>query len=321
MTMPLKNGVPGTEVPPKEDVIKPNLVLIRLHLTARVCFLLGLALGAVFWPPDWWDWAQKHGERTLRGYELNSVDQCVKHYKKSGVYDYCRPLVNCQMCENVTSIHIIDDEDISGELFDNAYAFTGQPLIVRNVTHSWRAMDEFDFAFFMDIYDRLNSPVLYNQEGDCQFFAWEFSEFSSMDQVFGMPRSRYQMKGLYDPWYIGWADCDPKAREILRHYYSTPWFLPEDSQSGRRDWFFMGTPGYGAPFHIDNVVHPSWQAQIRGRKLWQVRPPPECAWKCPSETLEATLEPGDVIVVNTNWWYHSTSVLDGLSITITNEYT
>ena len=29
---------------------------------------------------------------------------------------------------------------------------------------------------------------------------------------------------------------------------------------------------------------------------------------------------GDIIVVNTNWWFHSTSVLKDLSITITNEY-
>ena len=29
---------------------------------------------------------------------------------------------------------------------------------------------------------------------------------------------------------------------------------------------------------------------------------------------------GDIIVVNTNWWFHSTSVLEDLSITITNEY-
>ena len=30
----------------------------------------------------------------------------------------------------------------------------------------------------------------------------------------------------------------------------------------------MGTPGYGAPFHIDEVKHPSWQAQIKGAKTW-----------------------------------------------------
>ena len=31
---------------------------------------------------------------------------------------------------------------------------------------------------------------------------------------------------------------------------------------GRKDWIFMGTPGYGAPFHLDNVKYPSWQAQV-----------------------------------------------------------
>ena len=39
-------------------------------------------------------------------------------------------------------------------------------------------------------------------------------------------------------------------------------------RSGAKDWFFLGTPGYGAPFHIDEVRHPSWQAQIRGVKTW-----------------------------------------------------
>ena len=29
---------------------------------------------------------------------------------------------------------------------------------------------------------------------------------------------------------------------------------------------------------------------------------------------------GDIIFVNTNWWYHSTNVEQDLSITITNEY-
>ena len=29
---------------------------------------------------------------------------------------------------------------------------------------------------------------------------------------------------------------------------------------------------------------------------------------------------GDILVVNTNWWQHSTSVHQDLSISITNEY-
>ena len=49
-------------------------------------------------------------------------------------------------------------------------------------------------------------------------------------------------------------------------------------------------------------------------------------WECPSKVMSATLEPGDIIVVNTNWWMHSTTVVGGnggggLSFTITKEYT
>ncbi len=102
-----------------------------------------------------------------------------------------------------------------------------------------------------------------NDDSDCQFFAWDFDEFSSMQQVFDMPPSRYAMEDPdYAPWYVGWANCDGVAADVLRDHYARPAFLPDDTESGRRDWFFIGTPGYGAPFHIDDVKHPSWQAQV-----------------------------------------------------------
>ena len=57
-----------------------------------------------------------------------------------------------------------------------------------------------------------------------------------------------------------------------------------------------------------------------GTKRWSLKPPPECYWKCPGE-VSVTLDPGDIIVVNTNWWSHSTKVLGAaVSVTITNEY-
>ena len=61
---------------------------------------------------------------------------------------------------------------------------------------------------------------------------------------------------------MGWANCDDEAAEILKEYYATPSFFPEDAEFGRRDWIFIGTPGYGAPLHLDNVKYPSWQAQV-----------------------------------------------------------
>ena len=71
----------------------------------------------------------------------------------------------------------------------------------------------------------------------------------------------------YIPWYIGWANCDEKAGDILRQHYQIPFFIPEDSAPGKKDWIFMGTPGFGAPFHLDNVNYPSWQAQVPMRPI------------------------------------------------------
>ena len=50
-----------------------------------------------------------------------------------------------------------------------------------------------------------------------------------------MPRSRYAMveeDPQYSPWYVGWANCDRKAANVLRNYYKRPTFLPEDSRDG-----------------------------------------------------------------------------------------
>ena len=77
-----------------------------------------------------------------------------------------------------------------------------------------------------------------------------------------MPQSQWKLQGDYKPWYVGWANCDNKASDILSQYYENPSFLPEGSKSTKREWIFMGTPGYGAPFHKDDVKLPSWQAQV-----------------------------------------------------------
>ena len=55
-------------------------------------------------------------------------------------------------------------------------------------------------------------------------------------QVFDMPRSRYAMAeedSQYSPWYVGWANCDREAADVLRDYYERPLFLPEDSREGQ----------------------------------------------------------------------------------------
>ena len=47
-------------------------------------------------------------------------------------------------------------------------------------------MDAFDFEFFRQLYEDLDSPVLANEDADCQFFAWDFEEFANMQQGSGI---------------------------------------------------------------------------------------------------------------------------------------
>ena len=77
-----------------------------------------------------------------------------------------------------------------------------------------------------------------------------------------MPEKRWKMKQNYEPWYFGWENCDSEASQILDKLYYWPEFLPEYSESDKPSWIFLGTPGFGAPFHLDRVINPSWQAQV-----------------------------------------------------------
>ena len=102
---------------------------------------------------------------------------------------------------------------------------------------------------------------------------------------------------------------------------------------GSHEMFLLGTPGQGAPFHIDSdpmLEAGTWQAQIKGVKTWYhfialglplkinktctipqhryLKPPPECWWECNGGVISTTLKPGDIIVVKSNWWMHSTKI-------------
>ena len=91
------------------------------------------------------------------------------------------------MCQDVYEIDIIEAEDMTKELFENRYDFSGRPVLVKNVTAHWTAMQEFNFEFFRDLYEDLQSPVLDNEDPDCQFLSWGFNfenvQVSSSDNL------------------------------------------------------------------------------------------------------------------------------------------
>ena len=132
---------------------------------------------------------------------------------------------------------------------------------------------------------------------------------------------------------------------LFQIWFQRPTFLHPESTPPKKPWIFIGfaffcwqfqpsitgTPGPGAHYHVDNVDLPSWQVnlilknvvlgnrdnldntkvQLRGVKTWRLRSPPECWMSCHGE-IKTTLYPGDIIIVNTNIWFHSTKVEEEL---------
>jgi len=264
---------------------------------------LGLVIGSLVGGP----WTQDVVE-ILRGYRWNHLERCIVESPDTsgnGV-DFCRLPVNCKaVCSQVSSIDEFHVDDLSVELFEERYAHSERPLVVRNVSLHWKAMKVLDYNWLKDQY-HMRPAEMDRMDKECWFNSYSSLGVDNLRSLFRLPRKRLRQKGR--PWYVGWGVChEPIASEIL-NLFEPPPFLHPDSTPPKRPWIFIGTPGdEAAHIHIDNLGLPSWQAQISGVKTWYLRPPPECASSC-HPTMQATLYPGDLIIVNTRLWFHGTKV-------------
>ncbi|KAJ3640192.1 hypothetical protein Zmor_003506 [Zophobas morio] len=241
--------------------------------------------------------------------ELFSTSTCLITMPSDASKWFREPEI-CDICEGVTQV--IKIKNVSAAAFYRDYVLPATPVVVMDGAKYWTAQKNFSFDFFKKLYQTSDDSV------SCQFFPYK-TEFSSLLEALEMDPKRARLESGQKPWYIGWSNCNDEAGKILRQYYDVPYFLPNTSENIALNWIFMGGPGQGAHMHVDNVQFPSWQAQLRGRKLWRLAPPPECYYKC--QEMEITVEAGEIIVVDTNRWYHQTFILPGeISITIGSEF-
>ncbi|XP_062620012.1 uncharacterized protein LOC134281590 [Saccostrea cucullata] len=247
-------------------------------------------------------------------YELIAESRCI--VENGGfTIEVARPLTNCDCCRNLKEFPV--ERNITPEDFVKKYAYTAVPVLIKDATHNWTAMTNFSFDFFKNVYTKTKGALTTIDE-ECQFFPYK-TEFETLGEVFNMSAERANFTAGEKPWYIGWSNCHSEVSAILRQHYNRPYFLPADSESSSVDWMFMGGPGLGAFVHLDYVQRPSWQAQISGQKTWTLIPTPECEDVCTE--LNVTVSKGDIIVLDTNQWYHATYIHPGeISITIGSEY-
>ncbi|XP_023011544.2 uncharacterized protein [Leptinotarsa decemlineata] len=271
------------------NFIKHHIVMFKM--CTYLCFVFGLLYGSrdLFYNP-----------------------QCLLEMPATATKIFREP-EKCDFCRNIANVDRI--ENISSTDFHSKYALLGKPVIVSDGMRDWSAQNEFSFEFFQRLYQNIHGKIL---SKSCQFFPYK-TEFKNLREVFEMSKSRANLVPGEKPWYVGWSNCMDKAGQYLRKYYSKPYFLGNYSENIALSWIFMGGPGDGAQMHVDNVLYPSWQAQLKGKKLWKLAPPPECYNVC--QNIEVLVQPGEIIVIDTNRWYHQTAVLsEVVSITIGSEF-
>ncbi|XP_023337908.1 bifunctional arginine demethylase and lysyl-hydroxylase JMJD6 isoform X2 [Eurytemora carolleeae] len=297
------------------EVYKAKSTVVVLELSSVLCIVFGVLIGSLLCGP----WIHDIVGYCL-GYRWDFVNKCIMESPNENGYgtDFCRIPVDCDICKDVHKIDEIHVSELSVQLFEERYAYSDRPLVVRNATLDWKAMDTLNYYWFKEQY--LSDPeILSYKHEDCWFNKYGTKEFRNLASVFRLNEDRIKLKDN-KPWYVGWAVCHTDVANNLYSLYSRPSFINPDSTPPSKPWIFIGSPGHGANIHIDNVDLSSWQAQITGIKKWFIQPPPECSRKC-GNTMEITVYPGDIIVLNTNVWFHGTLVLGSqLSLVLTNEY-
>lgn len=111
-----------------------------------------------------------------------------------------RPQFDCSICESLKEIPVV--VNISKDDFKDKYAFTAVPVLIKDATSNWTAMETFSYDYFKGIYTK-DPEILKAVVEECQFFPYN-TEFRTLSEVFNMKLERAHYEDGQEPWYIGW---------------------------------------------------------------------------------------------------------------------
>ena len=156
--------------------------------------------------------------------------------------------------------------ELTVEMFQYLYAYPARPVVIRNATLHWPAMKVLDFQRLEEAY--LSDPEVldYEDKNACWYNNYKSLRLPSLHAVF-----RMSVEDVTSSlWYVGWAVCQPPVARLLRDLYQRPAFLHADSPLPKKLWIFIGTPGPGTHFHIDDAA----TSRVLVDLQWKHRPPP-----------------------------------------------
>lgn len=115
------------------------------------------------------------------------------------VWEATRPIANCNICSKLKNVWILPN--VTREEFSK-FAYSNQPIIVKNAARHWPAMKNFDYYYFKNLLLETEGSFE-SVEEECQFLNFK-SDFKNLEEVFRMSHARVNHEPGTKPWYIGW---------------------------------------------------------------------------------------------------------------------
>ncbi|XP_023014905.2 uncharacterized protein isoform X2 [Leptinotarsa decemlineata] len=219
------------------------------------------------------------------------------------IWEATRPITDCNFCSNTLEPIILSNITKNDFL---PYAYSSKPIVIKRAFLHWPAIQIFTLEYFQNLY-RKTEDSFKSVDEECQFLHFK-SDFMSLRDVLSMSKERSKNSPSEKSWYVGWGNCHPVVLEKMRKHYPKPHFLPDDCEIPSKEYVFMGYDD-GATMH----------AQLKGSKVWNLHPPPECESIC--KPFSFMVEPGDAVLVDTRIWYHGTTINPGeFSLSVQSEY-
>lgn len=116
------------------------------------------------------------------------------------ISEMTRPIIACNFCSTLKSVSI--EYAISLQNFSTKYAYTSVPVLIKNATYNWSAMEIFSYQYLKNLYTDIEG-ALSSVDEECQFFHYN-TDFENLTEVFSMSDARANFTEGEKPWYIGW---------------------------------------------------------------------------------------------------------------------
>lgn len=163
-------------------------------------------------------------------------------------WESTRPVSDCNFCSGIDSALILPN--LTRAEFE-PYAYSSRPMVIKNAAVHWPARKVFSLYFFKNLYESIDGAYESVQE-ECQFLHFK-SNFASLKEVFSMSNRRALNLHGEQSWYVGWKNCHPQVLEIMKEFYQTPSFLPDDVETPHTNYVFLGYE-QGAVMHVSQTI-------------------------------------------------------------------